>query len=230
MTQQHDVDQRDQFPEEAFTKICQLRQQAVDQGDRDRQRDERHHAGFAFLDFRYGHFQKGYTAVAEDDQREDEGDPVAAGEGRHAEAQPALQGGTVEQHRDGQQQAPPEAGAEHHLVAAVICAVAECSCDLRGFRGPFPAYYGQSDPRVSSLAYHVPLVDRASHDRSDPRGLCVDHACRAFVFIHTSFLSLSSSSIVRCIHTTQWFCAYFDISKMAYAIMHGPSSLGFYLA
>ena len=46
--------------------------------------------------------------------------PVAAREGRRHIAKPHLEHGAVEQHRDRQHQADPEAIAEHLLVAGVI--------------------------------------------------------------------------------------------------------------
>ena len=77
VTEQHDVDERDQFPEEAFTQIDELRRDTVNERDRDRQRDERHHAGLAFLQFRDSHLQEGNPAIGKDDQRKDEGNPFS---------------------------------------------------------------------------------------------------------------------------------------------------------
>ena len=37
MTEQHDVDQRDQFPEEAFTQVDELCSDAINESDGDRQ-------------------------------------------------------------------------------------------------------------------------------------------------------------------------------------------------
>ena len=47
VTQQHDVNQGHQFPEEAFAETQDLRSKAVDEGDRNGETDEGHHARLA---------------------------------------------------------------------------------------------------------------------------------------------------------------------------------------
>ena len=66
MTQQHDVDQGYQFPEECGAGSQKVGSQAVDEGYTDCQGDESHHARSAVLDFGHRHLQKWQTAVEED--------------------------------------------------------------------------------------------------------------------------------------------------------------------
>jgi hypothetical protein len=120
VTEQHDIDQRDQFPEEAFAEIDELRRDAVHERDRDRQRDERHHAGLAIFQFRDCHVEEWNSSIGKDDDRKDEGNPFTERERRRSETEPHLDHFTVDQHGDAQEQTPPEADAEHLLVPCVI--------------------------------------------------------------------------------------------------------------
>ena len=63
VTQKHDVDQRDQLPEEALAQVQELGGDAVDQRHRDRQRDKRHHARLALAQLGDGHLQERYSAI-----------------------------------------------------------------------------------------------------------------------------------------------------------------------
>ena len=123
VTEQHDVDQRDELPEETFPQVQELRRDAVHERNGNCQRDERHHTRLAFPDLGDCHLQEGDPAVDEDDHRKDKGDPLAAGEGWRREAEPHLDHLAVQQDRDAQEQAPPEANPEHLLMTAVVRAM-----------------------------------------------------------------------------------------------------------
>src|SRR5581483_10289416 len=118
----------------------QYGEKTVGKGCCDRQRDEGHHARRAIADLRYGHLQKGEATVQEDDDGEGWPDQLAGREFRHLEAKPGLDHWAIQQHRNGQEQAPPEAPPEHLLVPGVIdvCpampGVAHCSHRLSMLR------------------------------------------------------------------------------------------------
>jgi hypothetical protein len=120
VTQQHDVNQRHQLPEEAGVGAEEQSGQAVDEGHADCQRDEGHHAGLAVPQLGEGHLQEGQAAVKKDQDGKQRRDPQAAREGRHSEVEPRLQHRTVEQDRDAQRQTDPEAPAEQVFVTSMV--------------------------------------------------------------------------------------------------------------
>ncbi len=120
MAEQHDVDQRDQFPVEASTQVEQSRCKAVDECDTDGQGDQRHHRGPTGRELRSGHLEEWDSSVEEDNDREGGRDPFASREGRGTEPKPALDHLAVEEHRRREHQGHPESVPEHDLVARVI--------------------------------------------------------------------------------------------------------------
>src|SRR6185436_6103580 len=127
MTEEHDIDERDEFPEEAFTQIDELCRDTINERDRDRQRDERHHAGFSFFQFRDCHLQKWNAAIAKDNQRKDKGNPFTEGEHRRRKAKPHLDHPAVCEYWNAEQETPPNADAEHLLMTAVVRAMTSMS-------------------------------------------------------------------------------------------------------
>ena len=96
------------------------REQAVDERDRDRQRDQQHHPRLTIANFRYRHLQKRQPAIEENSDGKRRTDQAAAGKFRHCEAEPRLNHRAEQQHRDSQDEGNPEALAKHLLVTGVI--------------------------------------------------------------------------------------------------------------
>ena len=70
MPKQHDVDERHQFPEEAFTEAQDLRRKAVGKRHGYGQADEGHHARFPITDLGDRQLQERHSAIGKDDKRE----------------------------------------------------------------------------------------------------------------------------------------------------------------
>ena len=121
MPQEHDVNQRDQFPEEPFTQVEEQRGEAVHKRDRDRQRDQQHHARLAVANLWESHLNERHAAIDENDHGEQRRHPLTAHEFRHFEPEPHLEHGRVKQNRNAQQQRDPEPFAEHVFMSAMIC-------------------------------------------------------------------------------------------------------------
>jgi len=64
VAQEHDVDQRNEFPEERRRPLEEQTADGVDERDGDRQRDEHHHPRLAVLEFRPGHRENGTPPYA----------------------------------------------------------------------------------------------------------------------------------------------------------------------
>jgi len=79
VAEQHDVDQRRQLPKEHLAVQPQDDQRAVAPRDRDRQRDQGHHAGLPMSHLVGDSVQEGPTPVQIDDGRENRLDPSIAG-------------------------------------------------------------------------------------------------------------------------------------------------------
>ena len=120
VAEQHHVNQERHLPKEAAVRVDKDHGQAVDKGHGNRQRDQQHHARLAADDLRHGHLQKGNAAIEKDNNGKQRRDPLAARELGHLKTKPVLDHGAVEQNRNRQRQADPEALAEHLLVTAVI--------------------------------------------------------------------------------------------------------------
>ncbi len=160
MTEEHDVDQRDELPEEAFPQVNELRGDAIDESNRNCQGDERHHTRLAILELRDCHLQEWDTAVGEDDHRKHKGDPLAERERRRGKPQPHLDHLTIEQDGDAQKQTPPEADPEHLLMPCLVRAV---SCmggmiHVRHFLFCWCGGHGMSQMcRVRGMVFHAVL-------------------------------------------------------------------------
>jgi hypothetical protein len=84
-----------------------------DEGDDDRQADQRHHARLPLAQLRHGAAQEDDPAVDKDDRAQDRRDPLATGELWRLEAQQLPYVFAPCYDRDGQQQRQPEPVAEH---------------------------------------------------------------------------------------------------------------------
>ena len=124
VAQQHHVNQGHQLPEEALSQVEKQGSDAVDEGHRDGQRNQSHHARLAVAQLPGGHLQEGQTAVDENHHGQHRRDPGATGEAWGRVAQPALQRRAEEQHRQAEQQRHPEAVAEHFFVPGVAAVAA----------------------------------------------------------------------------------------------------------
>ena len=113
VAEEHHVDQERELPPELEIQDAELGHEARDERHEDRQRDQEHHARLPIADLTEAAPQEGHAAVDEDDRPEDRGDPVGQREGRRGEAEPVLHHLRPDEHRDREQDAQPEAVAEH---------------------------------------------------------------------------------------------------------------------
>jgi hypothetical protein len=121
VAQEHHVNQEGELPPELEIERAELGREARDEGDQDRKRDQQHHARLPITDLADAATQERHAAVDEDDRPEDRGDAVGQREGRGREAQPFLHHLRPHEHRDREQDAQPEAVAEHrHAVSGVL--------------------------------------------------------------------------------------------------------------
>jgi len=120
VAQEHDVDQRNEFPEERRRPLEEQTADGVDERDGDRQRDEHHHPRLAVLEFRPGHREERHATVREDDHRKNRRDPDASGERRRCVAEDILNELAEEDDWHRERERYPEPPPEHPLVTRVI--------------------------------------------------------------------------------------------------------------
>ena len=108
VAEEHDGDEGGQLPPEVRADAGDRGIEAVDKGDGDGQRNERHHAGEAVLEFGDRASEKDHPAVEKEKGPKDGRKPGGAGKLRHREAEPRMDHRRVEDDRDGEEQAEPE--------------------------------------------------------------------------------------------------------------------------
>ena len=94
------------------------------EGDRDGHGDEGHHARLAIAEFGHRPAQEDAAPVHEDDRAQDGRDELRAWKDGCLVAQPHLDFVAPEHDRDGQEQAQPEAVAEHRHRVALVAVMA----------------------------------------------------------------------------------------------------------
>ena len=122
MTEQHDVDQSYELPEEIITGKSDDRRHAVNVSGGDGDADQRHHAGIAGANFLPQPVEKRPAAVKIDDTGQSgENVSVACKAPPLAHAEHVLDHRGEGKNRDCQEQADPEALSEirHHLAVVV---------------------------------------------------------------------------------------------------------------
>ena len=118
--EQHDRDQRGQFPPDLDLEEAERAGPRGHEGDDDRQRDEGHHPRLAVGQLALGSSDEDHPAVEEDDRPEDRRHVLDARDRRDRVADPARDLRAQQHGRDGQGKAEPELVAEHrHRVAGV---------------------------------------------------------------------------------------------------------------
>src|SRR5215218_3007077 len=150
--EQHDHDQQRQLPPEVQVEEAERGGGTGHEGDPDRQGDQQHHAGLAAACLRDAALQERPAAVQEHHRAEHWRDPLRARELRRGEAQPLLDHLGVGDHREGEDQAQPEAVAELGGVVPMpaVTAVAlvpavrlvpgvVLGAGVRGHAPPFPS-------------------------------------------------------------------------------------------
>jgi hypothetical protein len=117
---QHDIDQGDQFPEKVGLPRQEEGGDTVDEGYRDCQGNQSHHAGLSVSKFRASHLQKRQPAIEENHHREQRGNPLTAGKSRHIQAGHHLQSHAVQNDRNRKHERHPEFPPEQVFMPGVI--------------------------------------------------------------------------------------------------------------
>ncbi len=123
VAEQHDRHQRGQLPPELQVEPVEARGHRRDVGDRDRHRDEQHHPGLAVADLGHAAGEERPAAPPEHERAEHRPDPRHPREVERV-AEPVHDHLAGDDERDRQQQAEPEAPAEHLRVVAGVLVVA----------------------------------------------------------------------------------------------------------
>ena len=124
VAEQHDRHQRRQLPPELEVEPVETRRHRRHVGDGDRHRDQQHHPGLAVTDLRDAAGEERPAAPPEHDRAEHRAEP------RHPRevelvVEPVHHHLAGDDERDRQQQAEPEAAAEHLRVVAGVLVVAD---------------------------------------------------------------------------------------------------------
>ena len=122
VTEQHDVDQSDEFPEEIITGKSDDRRHAVNVSGGDGDADQRHHAGIAGANFLPQPVEKRPAAVEIDDTGQSgQNVSIACKAPPLAQAEHVLDHRGEGKNRDCQEQADPKSLSEirHHLAVIV---------------------------------------------------------------------------------------------------------------
>ncbi|MNC89971.1 hypothetical protein D3C83_59960 [compost metagenome] len=82
VAEQHHRDQGRHFLPERHTRVAERHRDAEGESDRDRERDQGHHAGQAGAEFACGPLQEHPSAIDEHRRAEQRGDPLRAGQDR----------------------------------------------------------------------------------------------------------------------------------------------------
>jgi hypothetical protein len=138
VTEQHHVDQERELPPELEVEPAELRNEARNERHHDRERDQEHHPGPACLQLGESALEEGQAPVEEDDRAEDRRDPIRHRERRGRIAEPVLDHLGPEQDWDREDDAQPEAVAEHRDAVAGVSVV-----------------IGHLVPRVGVVAGHI---------------------------------------------------------------------------
>ena len=124
VAEEHHVDQERELPPELEIQDAELGCEARDERHEDRQRDQEHHARLPIADLADAAPQEGHAPVHEDDGPEDRRDPGGQRERRRGEAEPSLHHLRPDEHGDREQDAQPEAVAEHRDAVPGMLVVA----------------------------------------------------------------------------------------------------------
>jgi hypothetical protein len=113
VAEQHDRDEGRQLPPDLDLEEPERARPARQEGDDDRERDERHHARLPVAQLSDGPSNEDEAAVQEDRRPQDGRDELDAGDHRQLVAEPARHIVAEEDRRDRQGEAQPELVAEH---------------------------------------------------------------------------------------------------------------------
>jgi hypothetical protein len=113
MAEDHDRDQRCEFPPNVNLKEAECCGERCPEGDYDRQADEGHHAGRAVGKFAPRPADKNETSIPEYDHSKYCGYESRTGEGRRRVPKPMLHIRRPENHRNRESETPPEFVAKH---------------------------------------------------------------------------------------------------------------------
>ena len=121
VAEQHDRDEGGELPPEVHAGEAEKDCDRVAEGDDDRERDERHHAGLLRAQLCPGALEEHQAPVEEQRRAEGGGDELAVREARPGEAEDVLQAGGENERRDGQRETDPELALElRGVVGAVV--------------------------------------------------------------------------------------------------------------